>query len=108
MKEIIYIQAGPLANYTGTHFWNTQESYFTYGSDDDGEQEEPLVTNDISFREVLTNKVRVDVNIEANRIDSSAQNDPILCPRLLVFDRKGASPWQFLNLNRVVQFFYYC
>jgi hypothetical protein len=29
MKEIIYVQAGGLSNYTGTHFWNTQESYLS-------------------------------------------------------------------------------
>ena len=46
MKEILYIQAGQLSNYTGTHFWNTQESYFTYG-----DLEEPLTKNDVSFRE---------------------------------------------------------
>jgi hypothetical protein len=56
MKEIVYIQAGALANHVGTHFWNTQESYFTYGSEED-DGEEPLVSNDVSFREGLTNKV---------------------------------------------------
>jgi hypothetical protein len=46
MREIIYIQAGSFANYTGTHFWNTQESYFTYGDED-----EPIVNHDLSFEE---------------------------------------------------------
>lgn len=54
MKEILYIQAGSLSNYTGTHFWNTQESYFTYEDSQD-----PLTTHDISFREGLTQTVRV-------------------------------------------------
>lgn len=54
MREILYIQAGSLANYTGTHFWNTQESYFTYGD----EADESLTDNDISFRESLAYKVR--------------------------------------------------
>ncbi|TFK37238.1 mtDNA inheritance protein Dml1 [Crucibulum laeve] len=67
MKEIIYIQAGELSNYTGTHFWNTQESYFTYGDDED-----PLTSHDISFREGLSSK-----------------GEPTLCPRLLAFDRKA-------------------
>lgn len=52
MKEIIYIQAGNLANHIGTHFWNTQESYFTYE-----EGEDPIVEHDISFREGSTLKV---------------------------------------------------
>ena len=51
MKEIIYIQAGSLANYTGTHFWNTQESYFTYGSEEDESADDPIVSNEISFRD---------------------------------------------------------
>ena len=52
MKEVLYFQAGPLANHVGTHFWNTQESYFTY---DDGH--DPLVFHDRSFREGLTPEV---------------------------------------------------
>ncbi|KAI0370856.1 tubulin nucleotide-binding domain-like protein [Pilatotrama ljubarskyi] len=67
MKEILYIQAGPLANFVGTHFWNTQESYCTYGEDED-----PFVFHDRSFREGLTSK-----------------GEPTFCPRLLVFDRKS-------------------
>ena len=53
MKEIIYIQAGQFANFTGTHFWNTQEAYFTYG---EGEQSE--IDHDVSFREGSTLTVR--------------------------------------------------
>ncbi|ROT38845.1 dml-1 [Sodiomyces alkalinus F11] len=33
MREIITVQLGQAGNYLGTHFWNTQESYFTYGDD---------------------------------------------------------------------------
>ncbi|KAG0135294.1 putative protein DML1 [Tuber indicum] len=33
MHEIITLQLGHQANYLGTHFWNTQESYFTYAED---------------------------------------------------------------------------
>jgi hypothetical protein len=49
MKEILYIQAGAQANYVGTHFWNTQESYFSnaVGGVEDGE----LVEQDVSFVE---------------------------------------------------------
>ena len=46
MKEIIYIQAGQLANHVGTHFWNAQQNYFTYG----GDAKDPIVDHDISFR----------------------------------------------------------
>jgi hypothetical protein len=53
MKEIIYIQAGRFANYIGTHFWNTQESYLTHGPED--------VAHNISFTEHsdLADQVRV-------------------------------------------------
>ncbi|KAG2078653.1 tubulin nucleotide-binding domain-like protein [Suillus decipiens] len=67
MREIIYIQAGSFANYVGTHFWNTQESYFTYDGED-----EPIVNHDLSFEE-----------------GRSPQNQPTLLPRLLAFDQKS-------------------
>jgi hypothetical protein len=53
MREVLYVQAGNLANYIGTHFWNTQEDYFTYGED----AEEPLVEHDRSFREGISSNV---------------------------------------------------
>lgn len=53
MREILYFQAGKLANYVGAHFWNAQEQYFTYGED----AEESIVDHDISFREGLNFKV---------------------------------------------------
>ncbi|KAH8101289.1 tubulin nucleotide-binding domain-like protein [Cristinia sonorae] len=67
MKEIIYIQAGSISNYVGTHFWNAQETYFTYEEGDD-----PYVNHDVSFREGQTLK-----------------GEPTFCPRLLLFDRKS-------------------
>jgi hypothetical protein len=45
MHEIVTIQLGQQANYVGTHFWNAQESYFTYG-----DQEESPVDHDVHFR----------------------------------------------------------
>ncbi|KAK0646632.1 tubulin domain-containing protein [Cercophora newfieldiana] len=33
MHEIITLQLGQQANYLATHFWNTQEFYFTYSAD---------------------------------------------------------------------------
>ncbi|KAI0789218.1 Misato segment II tubulin-like domain-containing protein [Abortiporus biennis] len=67
MREIIYIQAGNVANHIGTHFWNTQESYFTYE-----EGEDPFVNHDISFREGQTLK-----------------GESTFCPRLLLFDHRA-------------------
>ena len=60
MKEIIYIQAGPLANHIGTHFWNTQQCYFTYS-----EGEEVLVDHDISYREGISPGVSLKVTSQA-------------------------------------------
>ena len=59
MKEILYVQAGTLPNFVGTHFWNTQESYFQYdiGGADTDETDEPEIDHDISFREGLSPKV---------------------------------------------------
>ena len=45
MHEILTLQLGNLSNYTGTHFWNTQESYFTY----DG-QEKSSVDHNVLWR----------------------------------------------------------
>ena len=59
MKEVLYIQAGTLPNFAGTHFWNTQESYFQYdGEADADEADEQEINHDISFREGLSPKVR--------------------------------------------------
>ncbi|KAI9511509.1 tubulin nucleotide-binding domain-like protein [Russula earlei] len=67
MKEIIYVQAGNGSNHVGTHFWNAQQSYFTYNPDED-----VLVDHDVSFREGV-----------------SPRGEPTYCPRVLQFDRKG-------------------
>ncbi|KAG9003183.1 mtDNA inheritance, partitioning of the mitochondrial organelle [Tulasnella sp. JGI-2019a] len=75
MREIVYLQAGNIANHIGTHFWNTEEAYFHY--DDDGDQSKDddrsikYVDHDVSFREGLA-------------YDGSST----YCPRLLVFDSR--------------------
>ena len=56
MREIIYIQAGSFANYIGTHFWNAQEQYFIYPEQEEVSAE-PLIDNDVSFREGVDRKV---------------------------------------------------
>lgn len=45
MREILTLQLGHLGNFTATHFWNLQESYFTYS-----DQGECLVDHDIHWR----------------------------------------------------------
>lgn len=72
MREIIHVQAGPYSNYTGTHFFNGLESYFSYDDDDDDAQtklKREEVAHDVSFREGKT-------------LDGTQT----FCPRLLLFD----------------------
>ena len=67
MHEIITLQLGQRANYLATHFWNLQESYFTFE-----ETEEPLVDHDIHFR----------AGVGADGIDTYT-------PRTVIYDLKG-------------------
>ncbi|KAF2160933.1 hypothetical protein M409DRAFT_28539 [Zasmidium cellare ATCC 36951] len=68
MHEVVTLQFGQQANYIGTHYWNTQESYFTYS----GEEEFP-VNHDISFRPGI-----------------GADGAETYTPRTLIYDLKGA------------------
>ncbi|KAK3717045.1 mtDNA inheritance, partitioning of the mitochondrial organelle [Vermiconidia calcicola] len=68
MHEVVTLQFGQQANYLGTHFWNTQESYFTYAG-----QEESPVDHDISFRAGI-----------------GADGNDTYTPRTLIYDLKGA------------------
>lgn len=95
MKEIIYIQAGTSANYIGTHFWNTQEDYLG----DDGVQVEhdsdsAMYDWDVSFREGLGPSVRCFYALFSLWSDETwhFQGQPTVCPRLLIFDKKGVLP----------------
>lgn len=67
MREIVTLQLGHLSNYVATHFWNAQESYFTYG-----DQEKPLVDHDVHWR--------------AGRGQDGADT---FLPRAVVYDLKG-------------------
>jgi hypothetical protein len=62
------LQFGQQANYVGTHYWNTQESYFTYG-----DEEQSPVDHDISFRAGL-----------------AADGSDTYTPRTVIYDLKGA------------------
>jgi hypothetical protein len=75
MKEIIYIQAGNISNHIGTHFWNAQQSYFTYK-----EGEEVLVDHDVSFREGVSPGVShsLDVLLRVPGSDSATGRSDIL------------------------------
>ncbi|XP_041361041.1 protein misato homolog 1-like [Gigantopelta aegis] len=52
LKEIVTLQIGHYANFVGTHFWNIQESSFTYGGQGDADTKE--VNHDVLFREGQT------------------------------------------------------
>lgn len=68
MTEILYIQAGSQANYIGTHFWNTQETYLAFD-----DPEDPYIQHDVSFTEVM----------------KGSMGSPTYCPRAILFDRKS-------------------
>ncbi|KAK4232052.1 tubulin domain-containing protein [Podospora fimiseda] len=72
MHEIITIQLGQKANYLATHFWNTQESYFTYSDD----QSPSPINHDIHFRPGLS--------------PSDNYKTETFTPRTLIYDLKGA------------------
>ncbi|KAG7443782.1 mtDNA inheritance protein Dml1 [Guyanagaster necrorhizus] len=67
MREILYIQAGMLSNYVGTHFWNTQEAYLSDETDDATQ-----ISHVTSFGE-----------------EYSRQGELTCVPRLLAFDKKS-------------------
>ena len=78
MKEILYIQAGTLPNFVGTHFWNTQESYFQYdGEADPDETGEPEINHDISFREGLSPKVELQSGSSFVHFSKFNESDPL-------------------------------
>ncbi|KAL4809194.1 tubulin domain-containing protein [Aspergillus unguis] len=68
MHEIVTLQLGQRANYLATHFWNLQESYFTYNG-----QEESPVDHDVHFRPGV-----------------GADGGETYTPRTLIYDLKGA------------------
>jgi len=68
MREIVTLQFGQQSNYLGTHYWNTQESYFTYPP-----EEESPVDHNVSFRPGI-----------------APDGSDTLTPRTLVYDLKGA------------------
>ncbi|KAI8071537.1 tubulin domain-containing protein [Gongronella butleri] len=68
MREILTLQLGQLANYVGTHYWNTQDAYFSYNDDASVEFD-----HDTLFR-----------------AGSTLKGTETYTPRALIFDLKGA------------------
>ncbi|KAL9103684.1 MAG: hypothetical protein Q9163_001278 [Psora crenata] len=68
MHEILTIQLGHRANHVATHFWNAQESYFTY----DPSLPASPIDHDIHFRPGL-----------------NANGEDTYTPRTLIYDLKG-------------------
>ncbi|KAK3340940.1 tubulin nucleotide-binding domain-like protein [Neurospora tetraspora] len=67
MHEIITLQLGQQSNYLATHFWNAQESYFTYSED-----QESAVNHDIHWRPGI-----------------GADGTETYMPRTVIYDLKG-------------------
>ncbi|CAB4388533.1 unnamed protein product [Rhizophagus irregularis] len=70
MHEILTLQFGHFANFVGTHFWNSQEAYFTYNESLNAPKSE--IVHDTLFRAGVTPR-----GIET------------YTPRLLLYDLKG-------------------
>ncbi|KAI5788956.1 tubulin domain-containing protein [Peziza echinospora] len=68
MHEIVTLQLGHSANHVATHFWNTQQSYFTYAED---EAPKPI-NHDVHFR----------AGVGAGGVETYT-------PRTVVYDLKG-------------------
>ncbi|KAI8331202.1 tubulin domain-containing protein [Chlamydoabsidia padenii] len=68
MREILTLQLGPIANYVGTHYWNTQEAYFNYDDSDVPTEFE----HDVLFR----------AGVSSSGIETYT-------PRVLMYDLKG-------------------
>ncbi|KOS19251.1 Protein DML1 [Escovopsis weberi] len=68
MREIVTLQLGNLSNYVATHFWNTQESYFTYSDN----EEQSLVDHDVHWRAGI-----------------GADGSDTFLPRTVIYDLKG-------------------
>ncbi|KAJ5925901.1 hypothetical protein N7454_007411 [Penicillium verhagenii] len=67
MHEVITLQLGQRANYLSTHFWNLQESYFTYN-----ESEDTPIDHDVHFRPGF-----------------GADGSETYTPRTVIYDLKG-------------------
>ncbi|KAJ5614737.1 hypothetical protein N7528_008391 [Penicillium herquei] len=67
MHEVVTLQLGQRANYLATHFWNLQESYFTYN-----ETEESPIDHDVHFRPGV-----------------GADGSETYTPRTVIYDLKG-------------------
>ncbi|ROW12662.1 hypothetical protein VMCG_00173 [Cytospora schulzeri] len=67
MHEIITLQLGQQSNYLATHFWNAQESYFTYTED-----EQSAIDHDVHWRPGI-----------------GADGSETFMPRTVVYDLKG-------------------
>ncbi|KAG5942482.1 hypothetical protein E4U53_007246 [Claviceps sorghi] len=67
MREILTLQLGNLSNHAATHFWNAQESYFTYG-----EHEESTVDHNVHWRAGI-----------------GADGTETFLPRTVIYDLKG-------------------
>lgn len=68
MHEIVTVQLGHGANHVCTHFWNAQESYFTYADD----EEVSAVDHDVHWRAGI-----------------GAAGEDTYTPRALIYDLKG-------------------
>ncbi|EKG12639.1 Heterokaryon incompatibility [Macrophomina phaseolina MS6] len=77
MHEIVTLQFGQQSNYLGTHFWNAQESYFTY--------DDPEITGEAA-KVAEPSPVDHDVHF---RPGIGADGSDTYMPRAVIYDLKG-------------------
>lgn len=81
MREILTLQLGNLSNYAATHFWNAQESYFTYHDS----EAESVVDHDVHWRPGI-----------------GADGNETFLPRTVIYDLKGG----FGSLRKINPLYY--
>lgn len=88
MHEILTLQFGHRANHVCTHFWNAQESYFTYSSPSAGGGADGASSQqDLQqHREDDISPVDHDIHWRAG---IGAAGEDTYTPRALIYDLKG-------------------
>ncbi len=88
MHEILTLQLGHRANHLATHFWNTQESYFTYPN---SSPPHPTPSQDTAATVADVNDDGISpVDHDVHwREGIGAAGEDTYTPRTLIYDLKG-------------------
>lgn len=86
MHEIVTLQLGHRANHVGTHFWNAQQSYFTYPSSGVSGQEQQQQQQNSRDDDDGVSPVDHDIHWRAG---IGPVGEDTYTPRALIYDLKG-------------------